>query len=109
MELQIIDVFTLSMALAALIIAVFVAARQGKNVDQATAEKLAEMHKPEVMDRMERMYQQANEPVKQLVNAVTGILQLVSVMTPFKSVDAAADVMTDIQTPGPAPVEAQPG
>lgn len=104
------DVFTLGMALAALIIAVFVAARQGKNVDQATAEKLAEMHKPEVLDRLERNYQLASAERKQLVDMAAGFLRLIAPFTPgITADDAAAKLLTDVQTPGPAPIEAQPG
>lgn len=104
MSEQLLDVITLGMALAALIVSVIFAARSGKNIDQATADKLAEMHRPEVMDRLERAYQQSNAERKQLVDVTSGFLKLIAQFTPFKSIDAASELLEDIQTPGPAPV-----
>lgn len=105
MALDLIDVFTLAVALAGLIVAIIVAARQGKNIDQETAGRLERMSDPATMERLERAYQSANEERKQFVKLASALLGVIAPLTPFKSDDAAAALLMDIQQPGsPAPV-----
>jgi hypothetical protein len=100
MELDLMDAFTLLLAIAALIVAVIAAVRSGKNVDEAMAERLSKMSHPDQMERLERMYERANEPVKQLVDTVAGLAKMFAPMTPFKTDDALANMMADVQVPG---------
>ena len=103
MNYELTTVFTLGIALAALVISVITAVRKGSSVDAAVADKLAKMHDPQVLDRLEAAYQTANAPVVQLVNTVAALLKVVAPFTPIKSDDAAAKLLEDIQTPGADP------
>jgi len=105
MSNDLMTLFTFGIAFAALVLAIINAVRQGKNIDAATADKLADMHKPETLDRLKEAYQNANETTRQLVGAVSAILQLVAPLTPgIKADDAARELLKDIQTPGIAGV-----
>lgn len=108
MELNLTDVLTLVFSLSALIIAIVVAARQGKNIDEVTAERLAKMADRETMDKYERAFQQASDEKKLLIGMLGRALDFFAPLTPFKSDDAAAKFVEDIQVPGPAP-ESAPG
>lgn len=109
MEIDLVDVFTVGMALAALIMAIIVAARQGKNIDQTTADRLAKMHEPEVLDRLEGAYQRSDAAVKQLVDVAAGLLGIIAPLTTMiKADDAAANLLKDIQTPGALPAPTPP-
>jgi hypothetical protein len=106
MELTLMDVLTLVFALSALIVAIITAARQGKNIDDATAERLSKMADPATMDKLERAYQAASDERKRLLEMASALLAFIAPLTQLKSDDAALALLKDIQTPGPAAPEA---
>jgi hypothetical protein len=103
MELTLTDVLTVGFALAALIVAIIGIARTGRNIDAATAERLASMSDPATMERLERAHAAADEKVKQALALLAAVVGIIAPLTPLKSDDALKNLLVDIQTPGPAP------
>lgn len=70
-------------------------------VDTEVTRRIAEMQaNRELVDKMERAYQQNNEMQRRLFDLFAGGLRLVAPLTPITSDDVAADLLTDIQKLG---------
>lgn len=105
-ELSISDVLAIVLALVAFVIALVAFFRANPNatpaaVDTEVSRRFAEMQaNRELVERLERAYQQNNENTQRMFDAFVGALRFLAPLTPNKADDAALELLTDIQQPG---------
>lgn len=100
------DVFAILIGLAALIVGLVAFFRAHPNatpaaLDTETARLLTERQKDrEWVERLERAYQNNSATQQRMFDTFAAALRFIAPLTPIKSDDIAANLLTDIQQPG---------
>lgn len=114
-DISIGEIVAVVVALASLVVALIAFMRKNPQATpaeldaEATRRVVEAQANRELVDRLERAYQQNSAAQQKAFDTVAGLLRLIAPLTPLKLDDAAVSLLTDIQKPGaPSVVKATP-